>query len=100
MADAVATEVPSHELCDFVANLTEDGLELVRRLVAFVGDYHLATSQFDVELESLDQDDERYKSAASTSGLPVLHAMVEQMSNALMIALGISDEDLAEPAAA
>lgn len=100
MATAIAAEVPSKELCDLVANLTEEGLELVRRLLAFADDYRKASADFDLEVEGLDQDDERYQAAAVTSGLPVLHAMVEQMSTALCLVLGITDEEIADITAA
>jgi hypothetical protein len=101
LADAIAaTEAPSQGLCDLVANLTEEGLELVRRVLAFTADYRRAGADFDVEVEALDPDDERYKSAAVRSGLPVLHAMVEQMGEAVCAALGIGDEDLVDWAAA
>lgn len=95
MSNAVeVSEVPSKELCDLIANLTEEGLELVRRLIAFADDYRKASNDFDLEVEGLDQDDERYQAAAVRSGLPVLHATVEQMSEALCVVVGITDEEL------
>ncbi|MDP9442094.1 MAG: hypothetical protein M3P34_07960 [Actinomycetota bacterium] len=87
-------KVPTAALCDLVANLTEEGLELVRRLLAFAADYREASATLDLEAAELDHDDERYQAAAVTAGLLVLHAMVEQMSTALSVALGISEEDV------
>jgi hypothetical protein len=79
---------------DLIANLTEEGRELARRLFAFADDYNRATLAFDIQVEGLDHDSEQYQTAAVRSGLPVLHATVEQMSEALCAALGIAGEEL------
>jgi len=93
-------EVPSKGLCDLVANLSEEGDELARRLSAFADGFRKAGSDFEFEVQGLDHDDERYQAAAVRAGLPVLHATVEQISEAVCAVFGITDEELREGFAA
>lgn len=100
MVTTVGADTPSSDVLDLIANLTEEGLELVRRLSAFAEDYGTAKAAFDLEVEGLDWDDERYREIQVTSGRLVLDAMVEQMSTALCVVLGITDDDVADLATA
>lgn len=92
MADTTAAP-ESAQAADLIANVIEEGRELARRLFAFT-DYKRDTLAFDAQVEGLDHDSQQYQTAAVRSGLPVLLATVEQLSEALCAALGITDEEV------
>jgi hypothetical protein len=80
------TTVPSQALRDDVANVTEEGLELVRRVIAFAADTRRAERDFAAEAANVATC--RHRTAAVRSGLGVLHALVVQMADALAEAHG------------
>lgn len=87
MSEAMSTEIPSTGLCDRVAVLTEEGLELESRVLAFAREAGEIGRAFDAEAEAL--VDLAIDRAVVRSGLGVLHALVERMADALA--------DLADP---
>jgi hypothetical protein len=87
VSEATSIEIPSTGLCDRVAALTEEGLELESRVLAFAREAFDVGRAFDAEAEAL--DDLALDRAAVRCGLGVLHALVERMSDALV--------DLADP---
>jgi hypothetical protein len=89
------TTAPSQALRDLVANVTDEGLELLRRVTAFAADVRQAGRDFDAEAAELGHT--AYQAAAVRAGLGVLHALAEQMADALAEANG--DDALAADAA-
>jgi hypothetical protein len=84
MAEATSSsEVPSPGLCDRIAVLTEEGLELESRLLAFAAEARELVGDFDNEVEPLHLDAVRLDRAAVRCGLGVLRALVERMAEAL-----------------
>lgn len=81
MSEATSIEIPSTGLRDRVAVLTEEGLELESRVLAFACEAGDVARAFDAETEAL--DDIALDRAAVRCGLGVLHALVERMSEAL-----------------
>ena len=88
MSETTSIEIPSTGLCDRVAVLTEEGLELESRVLAFAREAGDVGFAFHAEAEAL--GDLALQRAAVRCGLGVLHALVERMADALT--------DLAEPA--
>lgn len=82
-----SSELPSSALCDRVGVLTEEGLELESRVLAFAAEACELAWDFDGEVgphlhgPALDR-------AAVRCGLGVLHALVERMVEALAGPLG------------
>lgn len=81
MSEATSIEIPSTGLRDRVAVLTEEGLELESRVLAFAREAGDVGRAFDAESEALDEI--ALDRAAVRCGLGVLHALVERMSDAL-----------------
>jgi hypothetical protein len=81
--DATTTGAPSEGLRASISNITDEGFELEERLTAFLADVRKAGQDFDAEVRYLDDDDERYQSAAVDSGLGTLHAIEEHMLDVL-----------------
>lgn len=82
-----SSELPSSTLCDRVAVLTEEGLELESRVLAFAAEACKLARDFDGEV-GRHLDGAALDRAAVRCGLGVLHALVERMAEALAGALG------------
>ena len=91
MSNATSLKVPSSEVCDRIAVVTEEGLELEARILAFAREAAEAAEAFDVEVGSLGLDDNALDRAAIRCGLGVLHALTERMLEALASVTGISE---------
>jgi hypothetical protein len=81
VSEATSIEIPSTGLRDRLAVLTEEGLEVESRVLAFAREAGDAGRAFDAETEAL--DDIALDRAAVRCGLSVLHALIERMSDAL-----------------
>jgi hypothetical protein len=81
VSEVTSIEVPSPEVCDQLAIVTEDGLELEARVLAFARDAGEAWRAFDAD--TADLDGEALERAAIQAGLGVLHALIERMTVAL-----------------
>jgi hypothetical protein len=77
------SEVPSSGLCDLVANLTEEGLELERRLHAWATEACERVRNLDAEAASSHLDAAELDRARLRSGLGVVHALAERMLDSL-----------------
>lgn len=89
MAEAMpSSDLPSSALRDRVAVLTEEGLELESRVLAFAAEADELARQFGTEVGPLCLDDTSVNCAAVRGGLVVLHALVERMATGLTDALG------------
>lgn len=96
MSKATASAVPSSELCDRIAVLNEEGMELRARLVAFAGEAGELGRAFDSEIEPLDLAGDKLNHVATHCGLGVLHALIECMQSALAGAVAPwQDEEMA-----
>lgn len=95
MAHATATPALPDGVRDGIAVVTEEGLELEARLLAFARDAGEALGAFDAEVTALGLDDRGLDRAAVRCGVGVLHALVERMQEALACVLGADDEELA-----
>jgi hypothetical protein len=82
-----SSELPSSALCDRVAVLTEEGLELESRVLAFAAEARELVRAFDCEVGPR-LDGPALDRAAVRCGLGVLHALVERMAEALAGPLG------------
>lgn len=91
----VTTNALSEGVCDGIAVVTEEGLELEARLLAFVRDAGEALGAFDAEVTALGLDDRGLDRAAVRCGIGVLHALVERMQEALACVLGADVDGLA-----
>lgn len=91
MPERIGTGVPSQALRDHVANLTDEGLELVRRVAAFAAETAEVGADFDREVEAASLTDEQYRAAAVLAGFGLLHSAAEQMAAALLDALGCDE---------
>lgn len=91
MGNATSLKVPSSEVCDCIGIITEEGLELEARVLAFAREAAEAAEAFDVEVASLGLDDNALDRAAVRCGLGVLHALTERMLEALASVTGISE---------
>ncbi len=88
MAEATSSsELPSSALYDRVAVLTEEGLELESRVLAFAAETCELARAFDMEVGP-HLDGPALDRAAVRCGLGVLHALVERMAEALAGPLG------------
>lgn len=83
MGDGMSSEVPSSGLCDLVANLTEAGLELERRLNAWAIEARERIRNLDSEAAASHLDATRLELAALRSGLGIVHALAERMLDSL-----------------
>lgn len=89
-------EVPSSGLCDLVANLTEEGLELERRLHAWSTEAHECIRNLDAEAASSHLDAAALERARLRCGLGVVHALAERMLDSLgRVACPTWDEETA-----
>ena len=88
----VTTNALSEGVCDGIAVVTEEGLELEARLLAFARDAAEALGAFDAEVTMLGLDDRGLDRAAVRCGVGVLHALVERMQEALACVLGAEEE--------
>lgn len=88
MPEHTTNGVPSQALRDHVANVADEGLELVRRVIAFAAETRDVGADFDREVEAASLTDEQYRAAAVRAGFGLLHAAAEQMADALAEALG------------
>jgi hypothetical protein len=89
MSEATSTtQLPSSALCDRIAVVTEEGLELESRTLAFAGVVREVLDAFATELEALSSDHTAADRAAVRGGLGVLRALVERMDEALGETLG------------
>ena len=96
MANATSLKTPSSEVCDRIAVVTEEGLELEARLVAFAREAAEAAQAFDAEVAAIGLDGTALDRAAVRCGLGVLHALAERMMEALGdIAGGAGAEEVA-----
>lgn len=91
MGNATSLKVPSSEVCDRIAVVTEEGLELEARLLAFAREATEAADAFDAEVDALGLDDDALGRAAVRCGLGVLHALTERMVEALGSVTGASE---------
>lgn len=89
------TNALSEGVCDGIAVVTEEGLELEARLLAFARDAGEALGAFDAEVTALGLDDRSLDRAAVRCGVGVLHALVERMQEALACVLGADVDGLA-----
>jgi hypothetical protein len=87
----MSLKVPSSEVCDRIAVVTEEGLELEARLLTFAREATEAAQAFDAEVEPLDLDGQELDRAAVRSGLGVVHALTERMMEALVGVVGGSE---------
>lgn len=88
MAEATSSsELPSSALCHRVTVLTEEGLELESRVLAFATEACELARAFDGEVGP-NLDGPALDRAAVRCGLGVLHALVERMAEALAGPLG------------
>lgn len=94
MPERIGTGVPSQALRDHVANLADEGLELVRRVAAFASETTDVGADFDREVEAASLTDEQYRAAAVLAGFGLLHSAAEQMAAALLDALGCDEVGL------
>ena len=83
MGNGTATHAPSDEVCDGIAVVTEEGLELEARLLAFTRDAGEALRRFDSDVDGLGLDGRALERAAIRCGVGVLHALMERMQEAL-----------------
>lgn len=81
MGNGTALKLLSDEVRDRIAVVTEEGLELEARLLAFARDAGEALRAFDAEVPHL--DDRGVDRAGVRCGLVVLHAVVERMLDSL-----------------
>lgn len=82
-----SSELPSSALSDRVAVLTEEGLELESRVLAFAAEACELARDFEGEVGP-HLDGSALDRAAVRCGLGVLHALVERMAEALAEPLG------------
>ena len=94
MGHATATHAPSDEVCNGIAVVIEEGLELEARLLAFTRDAGEALRRFDSDVEGLGLDGRALERAAVRCGVGVLHALIERMQEALAELL-LDEEGLA-----
>jgi hypothetical protein len=90
MPQVTPIDAPSTEVRDRIAVVTEEGLELEARVLAFARDAGEAWRAFDADTAALDGD--ALDRAAVSSGLGVLQALVERMAEALVCLLAPCDE--------
>jgi hypothetical protein len=90
MPQVTPIDAPSKEVRDRIAVVTEEGLELEARVLAFARDAGDAWRAFDADTAALDGD--ALDRAAVSSGLGVLHALVERMAEALCCLVAPCDE--------
>jgi len=97
VSEPTTLEVPSSTLRDLVSVVTEEGLELESRVLAFAGEARQALRDFDNEALAAGLDDNALDRAAVRAGLGVLHALIERMRDGLAEVL---DPAMAEEVAA
>ena len=83
MGNGMALKLLSDEVCDRIAVVTEEGLELEARLLAFARDAAEALRAFDAEVAPLGLDEHGVDRAGVRCGLVVLHAVAERMLDSL-----------------
>jgi hypothetical protein len=103
VANATTTDAPSQRLRDFITNLIDEGHELEDKVNAFLASVRKAGEFLAEETQGLDDDDERFQTAATESGIGTLHAIEEHLLDALVDGLwwrlpcddGATDEERA-----
>jgi hypothetical protein len=94
MPEHTTNGVPSQALRDHVATLTDEGVELLRRVVAFAAEAREVGADFDREVGAASLTEEQYQSAALLAGFGLLHSAAEQMAVALFEAIGCDEADV------
>ncbi|MDQ1444165.1 MAG: hypothetical protein QOI20_629 [Acidimicrobiaceae bacterium] len=100
MPEHTTNGVPSKALRDHVATLADEGVDLLRRVVAFAAEARGVGADFDREVEGASLTEEQYQAAAALAGFGLLHSAAEQMAVALMEAVGFDEALDDEPRAA
>jgi hypothetical protein len=84
VANATTTDAPSQRLRDFITNLIDEGHELEDKVNTFLASVRKAGEFLADETQGLDDDDERFQTAATESGIGTLHAIEEHLLDALV----------------
>jgi hypothetical protein len=79
----VTRSIPSAGVREFIANVTEDALEVERRVLAFTVGFRQAVTDFSAEVDPMHLSDTQYNRLVARCGLKGMLAVAERMRAAL-----------------